>query len=431
MEWFYNLLIEPLQYQFMQRALVASVIVGVTCGLVGTFIMLRKMSLIGDALAHAVLPGVIIGFMIAGKSQVALFIGAVTSGIITSLLIGFINRNSKIKEDTSIGVMFTGAFALGILLVSQLKNVHIDLSSYLFGDILGVSNEDLILSSIIGIIVLLCIILFYKQLLVTSFDPTMAAVMGVSTALVHYFLMSLLSMTIVASLQSVGVILVVAMLITPAATAYLLTDRLHKMLIYSTIIGTLTALIGLLASYHLNFASGASMVVFATIVFLFTLLFSPSQGIVIKYYRRKKQATSYLGQDILKFVFKTCYNDDTGDIICDSILLENIYSNISASKNKIKSAINKLLNNKDILINNNNVSITEKGKDEAVKIIRSHRLWETYLVDEKIYDEDKIHDEAEEIEHILTDEILDEIEVKLGHPNFDPHGSTIPEKRKK
>lgn len=430
MEWLYNLLLEPLQYQFMQRALVASVIVGVTCGLVGTFIMLRKMSLIGDALAHAVLPGVIIGFMIAGKSQITLFVGAVASGIVTSLLIGFINRNSKIKEDTSIGVMFTGAFALGILLVSQLKNVHIDLSSYLFGDILGVSNDDLILSSVIGILVLICVILFYKQLLVTSFDPTMAAVMGVSTALVHYFLMSLLSMTIVASLQSVGVILVVAMLITPAATAYLLTDRLHKMLIYSSIIGTVTAIIGLLASYHLNFASGASMVVFATLIFMLTLMFSPSQGIVIKYYRRKKQTLSHLSQDVLKYTFKKCYNDDTGEKISESLSLNKVYNELSADNKKIKNAVNILFNDKDIILNQNDISLTEKGKEKAIKIIRSHRLWESYLVDEKIYEQDKIHDEAEELEHILTDEILDEIDDKLGYPNLDPHGSTIPEKRK-
>jgi manganese transport system permease protein len=251
MEWLYNIFIEPLQFEFMQRALIASVMVGVTSGLVGTFIMLRKMSMIGDALSHAVLPGVIIGFMVAGKGQIPLFIGAVASGILTALLIGFVNRNSKIKEDTAIGVIFTGAFALGILLVSQMKNVHIDLTSYLFGDILGVSGEDLILSGIIAVVVFISVLLFYKQLLVSSFDPTMAAVIGISTGLVHYFLMSLLSMTIVASLQSVGVILVVAMLITPAATAYLLTERLPSMLILSVIIGTFTAVAGLLGSYHL------------------------------------------------------------------------------------------------------------------------------------------------------------------------------------
>ena len=245
MELIYKIFIEPFQYEFMQRAMLASVIVGITCGLVGTFIMLRRLSLIGDALAHAVLPGVIIGFIIAGKGQLAMFIGAVFSGLVTSLLIGFVSRNSKIKEDTAIGVVFTGFFALGVLMVSQLKNVHIDLSSYLFGDILGVSSDDLVLSGLIAILVFVTVIIFYRQLLVTSFDPTMAAVMGLSTGLVHYLLMGLLSMTIVASLQSVGVILVVAMLITPAATAYLLTERLHKMLIYSVMIGIFTATVGL------------------------------------------------------------------------------------------------------------------------------------------------------------------------------------------
>ncbi|MBL8015750.1 MAG: metal ABC transporter permease, partial [Ignavibacteria bacterium] len=226
-------ILDPLSYEFIQRALIASVTIGISCGLIGTYIMLRRMSLIGDALAHAVLPGVVVSFMVAGKSEIALFVGAVVSGIITVLLIGFVNRNSKIKEDTSIGIIFTGAFALGILLVSQLKQVHIDLSSYLFGDVLGVSTGDITLSLIIMAVIILCILLFYKQLLLTSFDPTMALTIGISTTLVHYMLMTLLSMSIVAGLQSVGVILIIAMLITPPATAYLLSNNLKKILFLS------------------------------------------------------------------------------------------------------------------------------------------------------------------------------------------------------
>ncbi len=251
-------ILEPVQYEFIQRALVASITIGISCGLIGTYIMLRRMSLIGDALAHAVLPGVVVSFMVAGKSEIGLFLGAVISGILTVLLIGFVNRNSKIKEDTSIGIIFTGAFALGILLVSQLKQVHIDLSSYLFGDVLGVSSGDITLSLIIMGIIVICIILFYKQLLLSSFDPTMAMTIGISTTFIHYMLMTLLSMSIVAGLQSVGVILIIAMLITPPATAYLLSDSLKKILVLSALFGVLSSVIGLYLSYHFNFASGAS-----------------------------------------------------------------------------------------------------------------------------------------------------------------------------
>ncbi len=423
-----KIFIEPLQYEFMQRAVFESVLVGITCGLVGAFIMLRRMSLIGDALAHAVLPGVIIGFMIAGKGQLAMFLGAVTAGIITSLLIGFVNRNSRIKEDTSIGVMFTGAFALGILLVSHLKNVHIDLTSYLFGDILGVSNDDLILSGIIAVVVAASVLLFYKQLLVTSFDPTMAAVMGISTGLVHYFLMSLLSMTIVASLQSVGLILVVAMLITPAATAYLLTDRLHKMLILSVSIAVFTALVGLLGSYHFNFASGASMVVFATFVFLMTLVFSPSQGVLVKYLRRKRTAEKHLSQDILKMIYKNCYDQNKVRSLRDAVTFKELAAWIGAPERLITKVIDKLVQENLVLVDNDKVCLTTAGEKFGLRIIRSHRLWESYLINEKILTENNIHSDAEEFEHVLTEELLDEIDEKLGYPQYDPHGSPIPQK---
>jgi ABC-type Mn2+/Zn2+ transport system permease subunit/Mn-dependent DtxR family transcriptional regulator len=423
-----KIFVEPLQYEFMQRAVVESVFIGVTCGLVGAFIMLRRMSLIGDALAHAVLPGVIIGFMIAGKGQVAMFIGAVTAGLITSLMIGFINRNSRIKEDTSIGVMFTGAFALGVLLVSQLKNVHIDLTSYLFGDILGVSNDDLILSGIIAVVVIVSILLFYKQLLVTSFDPTMAAVLGISTGLVHYFLMSLLSMTIVASLQSVGLILVVAMLITPSATAYLLTDRLPKMLMLSVFFAVFTALVGLLGSYHLNFASGASMVVFATVVFLLALVFSPSQGVLVKYFRRRKVAEEHLSQDVLKMIYKKCYDINKVKSLRENISFDELALWIGSPVQKLRKIISGLQNDGVVTVDDNNICLTPIGEKLSLRIIRSHRLWESYLINEKILSDNNIHADAEETEHVLTEELLDEIDKKLGYPQYDPHGSPIPQK---
>lgn len=428
MELIYKIFIEPFQYEFMQRAMLASVIVGITCGLVGTFIMLRRLSLIGDALAHAVLPGVIIGFIIAGKGQLAMFIGAVFSGLVTSLLIGFVSRNSKIKEDTAIGVVFTGFFALGVLMVSQLKNVHIDLSSYLFGDILGVSSDDLVLSGLIAILVFVTVIIFYRQLLVTSFDPTMAAVMGLSTGLVHYLLMGLLSMTIVASLQSVGVILVVAMLITPAATAYLLTDRLHKMLIYSVMIGIFTATVGLFFSYHFNFASGASMVIFGMLIFLFTLIFSPTQGILSRYIKKRKIAEKNLAQDALKNLFKNCIDHHQLKIIREVIDISDLKNLLGSRGKKFKKALANLKKEDLISIEGDQIRITEKGKSFALRLIRSHRLWETYLNHETNMNLDIIHSSAEELEHLLTDELLDEIDLELGFPKFDPHGSPIPQK---
>lgn len=416
----FDFLIEPFQYEFIHRALIASIITGISCGLIGAFIMLRRMSLLGDALAHAVLPGVVIGFMIAGKGQVAIFIGAVISGFITVVLISYINRNSKIKEDTSIGVIFTGAFALGILLVSQLKQVHIDLSSYLFGDVLGVSTDDIILSSIIMFAIIISVILFYKQLLITSFDPTLAMSIGISTAAVHYFLMSLLSMTIVTSLQSVGIVLLVAMLITPPATAYLLTDRMKPLLFLSAGLGTLSGVTGLFLSYYFNFSSGASMVLVSVTFFALAFFFSPKEGVLTRAIRRRKKAQLHLVEDIIKAIYKA-----DGSIGREQVI-SNISTELAISTSKMRSIVQELTRIGMVNKDNQTLSLTATGEKVALKLVRSHRLWETYITENNITDISDIHEDAEKFEHILSEELAEEIDRELGHPETDPHGSPIP-----
>ncbi|MCI0448847.1 MAG: metal ABC transporter permease [Chlorobi bacterium] len=423
MEVIYKYIIEPVQYEFIQRALVASITIGISCGLIGTYIMLRRMSLIGDALAHAVLPGVVISFMIAGKGELSLFIGAVIAGIVTSLLIGFVNRNSKIKEDTSIGIIFTGAFALGVLLVSQLKQVHIDLSSYLFGDVLGVSTGDIILSMIIMFVILTCIILFYKQLLLTSFDPTMAMTIGISVTIVHYLLMSLLSMSIVAGLQSVGVVLLVAMLITPPATAYLLTTSLKKILVLSSVLGVAASVIGLYMSYHFNFSSGASIVLVAVFFFMLAFVFSPKEGLLTRFLRRREASKAVIMEDIIKLAYKF------QTVLAKEELVEKISGELGFRASKIESLISRLVEVGLVSSSDGKYELSETGKKEALRLIRIHRLWETYITKEKVTDIEHIHPEAEKIEHLLTEELADELDEELGFPEKDPHGSDIPRKK--
>lgn len=422
MDIFSKYLLEPVQYEFIQRALIASVTIGISCGLIGTYIMLRRMSLIGDALAHAVLPGVVVSFMVAGKSEVALFIGAVVSGILTVLLIGFVNRNSKIKEDTSIGIIFTGAFALGILLVSQLKQVHIDLSSYLFGDVLGVSTGDITLSMIIMVVIIFCIVLFYKQLLLTSFDPTMAMTIGISTTLVHYMLMTLLSMSIVAGLQSVGVILIIAMLITPPATAYLLSNNLKKILLLSATFGTISAITGLYLSYHFNFASGASIVLVAVALFMLAFLFSPKEGVVTKLFRRRSASKMVLIEDVIKLSYR--FKDETGK----TELVDKIANELGISNSRVEGAIKTLIGKGLVERSNGNYQLTSDGVKYALRLVRTHRLWETYVTRENVVDIEHIHPEAEKVEHVLTEDMVDELDEELGFPEKDPHGSEIPRK---
>lgn len=264
-----------IQYEFLQKALLTSMMVGIICGVIGCFIILRGMALMGDAISHAVLPGVALSYMLG----INFFIGAVFTGVLTAIGIGYISQNSRIKNDVSIGIMFTAAFASGIILITFMKS-STDLYHILFGNVLAVRPTEMWSTLAIGIFVLVSIFVFYKELLVSSFDPTMAAAYGLPTKAIHYFLMTLLTLVTVASLQTVGIVLVVAMLITPASTAYLLTNRLWVMIYLSAGIGVLSAILGLYFSYTYNLASGATIVLAATVLFILAFLFSPKQGLV-------------------------------------------------------------------------------------------------------------------------------------------------------
>lgn len=276
------------QYEFLQKALLTSVVVGIICGVIGCFIILRGMALMGDAISHAVLPGVALSYMFG----INFFIGAVTTGVITAVLIGYVTQNSRVKNDSSIGIVFSAAFALGVILISTAKS-STDLNTILFGNVLAVRSSDMWITLAIGMIVLVTVFLFYKELLVSTFDATMAAAYGLPNKLIHYALMVLLTMVTVASLQTVGIILVVAMLITPASTAYLLTNRLWIMLGLSAMFGVLSAIIGLYFSYIYNLSSGAVIVLVATLFFALAFLFSPKQGVLWRKLRSKKKQVSF------------------------------------------------------------------------------------------------------------------------------------------
>lgn len=264
-----------IQYEFLQKALITSIIVGIICGIIGCFIILRGMSLMGDAISHAVLPGVALSYMFG----INFFFGAVLSGIVTAIGIGFVSQHSRLKNDTAIGILFTFAFALGIILIT-FQQSSTDLYHILFGNVLAVRPVDMWTTMIIGLLVIACVYLFYKELLVSSFDPTMAAAYGLSTKMIHYLLMTILTLVTVASLQTVGIVLVVAMLITPAATAYLMTDRLWMMLYLSAGCGMFASVVGLYFSFTYNLPSGASIVMISTVLFFIVFLLSPRYGMI-------------------------------------------------------------------------------------------------------------------------------------------------------
>lgn len=263
-----SFLLEPLSYAFMQRGMIAALLVGIVCAVVGTYVVLRGMAFFGDALAHTILPGIALGYLISGGERDVLFWWALGTAVVASLGIGAISRNSQIKEDTSIGVVFAGMFALGIALISTVRDYAVDLSHFLFGDILTVTPHSLWLIAIFGGIVLLVVFAFYKEFTTISFDPILAATLRLPVGLLNNLFLILVAVTVAVSLQTVGVALMVAMLVTPAATAYLLTQRLSRMMLLAAAFASLSGIIGLYLSFYLNIASGAAIVLTATVFFL-------------------------------------------------------------------------------------------------------------------------------------------------------------------
>lgn len=266
-------------YQFLNRALITSIIVGIVCGTVGSLIVLRGLSLMGDAMSHAVLPGVALSFLFG----IPMFIGALITGMIASIFIGYITSSSKTKPDAAIGISFTAFLASGIIIIS-LINTTTDLYHILFGNLLAITNSAFLTTIVIGPIVLILIIIFYRPLMISTFDPTFSRMSGLNTTLLHYFVMLLLSLVTVASIQTVGIILVVALLITPASTAFLISKKLYSMMIIASLISVISSIVGLYYSYIYNIPSGATIVLCTFVIYIITLFFT-------KFTNRKKRGS--------------------------------------------------------------------------------------------------------------------------------------------
>lgn len=269
-------LIEPLGYGFMWRGLLASVMVGVICSVLGTYVILQGMAFFGDALAHTILPGVVLAFLLGWP----LAVGALLFGILSAIGIGALSQRGEVREDTAIGIIFAGSFALGVALLSTVRSYAVDLAHILFGDVLGVSVQDLWITFGLGALVLVVVLLFYKEFLVMAFDPTLAVVLRLPVTLLRYLLLVLIALAIVISLQTVGVALMLAMLVTPAAAAQLLTRRLPTMMLTAASIGALANVTGLYLSYYVNIASGPAMVLVATTIFGIVFFLAPQRGLV-------------------------------------------------------------------------------------------------------------------------------------------------------
>lgn len=270
-QWF----IQPLQYDFMVKALMMSAVVGLVCAVLSCYLILKGWSLMGDAVSHSVLPGVVISYVLG----LPFGIGAFAFGFLSVLTIGFVKRQTRLKEDAVMGIIFTGLFALGLVMISRTPST-VDLTHILFGNVLGIPNSDVIQTLIIAAITLGGLMLLRKDLLLFCFDENQARAIGLNTTFLYYALLSLLALTIVAALQTVGIILVIAMLITPGAIGYMLTDRFNRMMVIASIASVFSSLAGAYLSYHLDASTGGCIIVLQTLVFLVVFVFAPKRGLI-------------------------------------------------------------------------------------------------------------------------------------------------------
>ncbi len=407
----------------LPKVLMAGTLVSLVCGVIGCFIVLRRMAFLGDALSHAMLAGVTAGYLLMKRltgqeaHAPAMLIGSVLAALVTVLMIGFISKVSRIKEDAAIGIMYTGIFALGGILASLYSDeIHIDLVHFVTGNVLVVQDGDLWLMAIVAVIVLSVVLLFFRQLQLTSFDPVMAASIGVPVVLLDYLLTTCTALVVVSGVTIVGVILVVGLLVIPASTAYLLCDRLSRMLVVSAVFGASSFYLGYYLSEAINVAPGSAIVVAGACQFLVVLVIAPRYGLIADALRRQRMVPQPLVEDILGVLLRDS---------SDRMNLGDIIRAIGPGAARIRRAVLALERQGLVDVRGEAVELTPEGRKEGLRLVRAHRLWETYLqhVGAPAV---RLHDIAHHLEHVNDEAAVDYIDDKLGHPLRDPHGSEIP-----
>ncbi|WP_136810393.1 iron chelate uptake ABC transporter family permease subunit [Desulfosediminicola flagellatus] len=418
----FEAIIAPLTETYFQKALIGGSIVAVVAGVVGCLVVLKRMAFLGDALSHAMIAGVAGGYlvmkMLFGYEAHApgMLLGSLIAAITTVALISFVSRVSRIKEDTTIGIMYTGIFALGVVAVSIFRHyIHIDLMHFIMGDILGVADSDLWVSAFTAAIVLTILILFFRHFQIATFDPVMAASIGLPVLLLDYVLTTCVSLVVVSAVSMVGVILVVGLLITPAATAYLLCDRLDRMMMLAGVFGVTSVVGGLYLCVWLDSAGGGAIMLFCTLQFLVVLAVAPKYGLMARWLRLKRLIPQQVVEDILTTILR---NDTVTPI---SI----IQKYVEQEPKKLAKALQRIVHDGFLIESEEGYQLTEDGRKEADKVLRAHRLWEAYL--EQIgTPEDELHKTAHQLEHIREGGTVDYLDEKLGNPSTDPHGKVIP-----
>ncbi|MCD6052297.1 MAG: transporter [Verrucomicrobia bacterium] len=415
----------------VRYALLGSILLGISCGVMGSFIVVRKLALVGDALSHAVLPGVALGFLWnTTKDPVAIFVGATVAGLLGTAVVGAIKHTTKLKEDAALGLVLAAFFSIGICMVTMIQRLPTGnksgIDKFLFGQAAALGPNDVKLMAIITVLTLVVIGLFYKQFLVTSFDAGFARVTGVPVQVMHYALMLMLAFAVVIALQAVGVVLVSAMLITPAAAAYLLTDRLHRMLILAAIFGMVSGAAGAFLSFlGPSLPTGPFMVLGASTVFGAAFLFAPQHGVIMRWWRRTSRSRRIQRENTLKSVYHVL---EARDFKPEGVTATELAERRRETMEDILGQVRELKRHDLATLQDDDhtVFLTPEGWQRACAIVRNHRLWELYLTNAAQMSADHVHEDAEKIEHVLGEDVVRQLEKRLNYATHDPHGKLIP-----
>ncbi len=420
--------------QSVRNALLGSLLLGISCGLLGSFVVVRKIALVGDALSHAVLPGVALGFLWnMSKDPVAIFIGATAAGLLGTAVVGWITRTTRLKEDAALGLVLATFFAVGICMLTMIQRLPTGnksgIEKFLFGQAAALDSGDIQLMTITTVVTLILVMLFYKELLITSFDPEFARSVGLPIRILQELLMLLLAFAVVIALQAVGVVLVSAMLITPAAAAYLLTDRMHRMLILAAVFGMLSGALGSFLSFlGNNLPTGPFMVLGASTVFATAFFFAPRHGVIPRWWRLRSRVRRISRENTLKFIYHVLEGRGFDG---EGVSLEELAERSRCTVDEARLLVQHLADHRLATLDRDRggLLLMPEGWRVASSVVRNHRLWELYLTNMAAYSPDHVHEDAEKIEHVLGEQTIRDLERRLKFPDRDPHGKPIPNVR--
>ena len=434
MDEFFNFLF--LKEPGLRNVVVGTALLSVSTSLIGTFTILRKRALSGDVISHAILPGICLAFIFSGEKNILyLMLGAFTSGWLSLLLVDKIVQYSKIKEDTALAIILSSFYGLGVVLlkvIDKLPNYpdKAGLNNYLFGSATQIIQKDLVNFGVVGVIIFVVLLVYYRYFKILSFDPIFAKSTGLKVNYLEFLLTSLTVLAVIIGIQTVGVVLMAAMLITPGAIALFWTKKLHFTLLLATLIGIASSWLGCFTSYFMTFKTafgqeaiptGPAIVMFLSMFGFLSFFFTPKKGIISKYIKKVKFKKQIQMENLLKSLYK-----NFGSSKEDSLCFNEIKSISPLPKKDLERSIS-LLTNADYLIHKKgNYCLTEIGLTKGKRITKIHRLWELYLTSYMNVDAKNVHDDAESIEHILTPELERSLERQLNFPVKDPHNKPIP-----